>query len=61
MMFKMLGVIKYLIVIIIKRMLIGVRAFGLLRHFPRLTSPSLLTTPLLRTPFSEFFDRQDEK
>lgn len=42
-------------------MLAGMRTLGLLRHLPRLPPPSLPLQPLLRAPFSEFFDRQDHK
>lgn len=44
-------------------MLVGVRAWGLLKALPRLPQP-IFSTPLslpMRFPFSEFFDRQDDK
>lgn len=41
-------------------MLLGVRAWGLLRSLPRIL-PSPPPTLSLRAPFSEFFDKQDEK
>lgn len=42
-------------------MLVGVRAWGLLKCLPRLPPTPLSAFPFLSFPFSEFFDKQDEK